>query len=261
MQSDGVLIMRIKLIFPILFIFLMGCDKAIISNEKHFLGENNSKAFWTYSLNELYPDKKVKALAKRAGNGELNEIEQLVNEGVSPNSKGIMNVTPLYWAFRQNNIEGAKKLLQLGANPNIVFENGTSLIHLAARREVTLFLKLFLQHKANPNLVAGPLKITPLFEVISIFGELEKFDEIDLLLEYGADVNEKNTVGDTPILLAAKFGRFDIVHRLLQGKADLKITNNHGENLKDILTMKKEQLVKEHELYGWLIKVELLIGK
>ena len=83
-------------------------------------------------------------------------------------------------------------LLKKGANPNTVANNGITLLMLAARR--------------------GSMR------------------NIDLLLQYGADVNQRdetsnNNRGDTALLVALHTGREDVMLRLLQAGARLDVRN------------------------------------
>jgi ankyrin repeat protein len=83
-------------------------------------------------------------------------------------------------------------LLKKGANPNTVANNGITILMLAARR--------------------GSMR------------------NIDLLLQFGADVNQRdetsnNNRGDTALLVALHTGREDVMLRLLQAGARLDVRN------------------------------------
>ncbi|WP_141686152.1 ankyrin repeat domain-containing protein [Alishewanella sp. HH-ZS] len=65
---------------------------------------------------------------------------------------GELGVTPLYWPIKQNNIHGFWRLLELGEDPNAIFYDGMSVMFFAAQNENLEFLKLALEHGADPNL-------------------------------------------------------------------------------------------------------------
>jgi ankyrin repeat protein len=46
---------------------------------------------------------------------------------------------------------------------------------------------------------------------------------LDLLLENGLDLNDPDLYGQTPIYYAAKENRLNIIHRLIEKKADLNV--------------------------------------
>jgi len=99
-------------------------------------------------------DSGLMALAKAAGKGQLKRIDRLVSEGQNVNARGTRNITALFWAMRRSNIKGFEHLLQLGADPNVVFDDGSSVIHWAVLQQVSdQFLVLALKHGGNPNLV------------------------------------------------------------------------------------------------------------
>jgi Protein of unknown function (DUF3592)/Ankyrin repeats (3 copies) len=89
-------------------------------------------------------------------------------------------------------MKAMEALLKKGADPNTVANNGVTLLMLAARR-----------------------------------GSMHN---IDLLLQYGADVNQRdetsnNNRGDTALLVALHTGREDVMVRLLQAGARLDVRN------------------------------------
>ena len=74
-------------------------------------------------------------------------------------------------------------------------------------------------------------------------------------MDAAADVNAKRSNGDYPIIVAANFGRFDIVYELLEAGADYEVTNSNGQNLVNVIASKRNALDPGHELYQWLERV------
>ncbi len=74
------------------------------------------------SLEIMFPDPQVRALAKAAGRGRIRKIDELFGRGVDVNARGTSGATPLFWAMK--NAKGFRRLLELGADPNAVFEDG-----------------------------------------------------------------------------------------------------------------------------------------
>lgn len=202
------------------------------------------------SLETMFPDPQVRALAKASGKGDLNKIEALVQQGVDVDARGFRNATPLFWAMRESNIKGFKKLLEFGADPNVVFDDGGTVMHWAVQHKSESFLKAALKHGGNPNLKAGQDNETPLFDAIG-----EQSDKLDILLEAGADVNVQERYGFTPVLLAASRGRFDLVYKLLNHGADYRIETKSGHTLADIIADTRGRMDPNHELYQWMQKV------
>ncbi len=53
---------------------------------------------------------------------------------------------------------------------------------------------------------------------------------LDILIEQGADVEAKTSIGNTPLMLAAAADNKKLVKILIANGADLNATNNKGEN-------------------------------
>ncbi|MDD9901253.1 MAG: ankyrin repeat domain-containing protein [Alphaproteobacteria bacterium] len=87
--------------------------------------------------------------------------------------------------------------------------------------------KNFLENGAHPNNIydTNPDKMTPLASVASQY----RPDLVTLLLEYGADINQKSgQLQETALINAAFHGNEDSVALLLQYGADFELTDKHG---------------------------------
>jgi ankyrin repeat protein len=196
-------------------------------------------------LARLFDDYQVRSLAEAAGQGDIEMVVKLVEQGVDVNSQGTKGVTPLFWSLR--NISGFEKLLQLGANPNIIFDD-SSVMHWAARNKDTSFLKKTLLYGGNTELKAGMLQQTPIFKTIGTIGS-DNQDAMSILLDAGANINAVTgeqeifgvpVGGKTPVMFAADLARFDIVYILLKKGADFSLKDDSGRDLMGrILSMKE----------------------
>lgn len=59
-------------------------------------------------------------------------------------------------------------------------------------------------------------------------------DIVDLLIYYGADVNDKNQLGETPLMISVLLYQKEIVSLLLDSGANIHETNKKGETAFDI---------------------------
>ena len=155
---------------------------------------------------------------------------------------------------------GVTTLLLRGFDPNTLDPNGRSAMHLALRLE---------SYRAAEALVSGPgFEVdaqnasgeTPLM-LAALKGQLrlcqrlaergaainrpgwsplhyaasapETTAVIDWLLSQGAAVNARSTNGSTPLMMAARYGSFDAVDRLLQAGADQWLINQQGQSAAD----------------------------
>ena len=226
---------------------------------------NRKKKLHGMPLKKMFPDKRARALAKAAGKGRIQQMDELVAQGVDVNVQGAKGATPLFWALREGNFEGYARLLELGADPNVVYdtvvlsEEGeerirideeTSIMHWAAGHPDRRFMEAALEYGGDPNLRAGWRKRTVIFE--TIIWPVPYFDEDRpdlvrameerrlLLLESGADINAVEEFdaphgGLTPLLLAARIADYGSVHQLLELGADYQRLDNQGNSLMTIM--------------------------
>jgi ankyrin repeat protein len=222
--------------------------KGMESAERAFQ-EQQSKTVLAYmTLETMFPDERIRSLAEAAGDGRVAEVDRLVKSGVDVNGRGTGNATPLFWAMK--NREGFTKLLKLGADPNVLFDDGGTMMHWGARLKDPGLLEVALQFGGDPNLVAGSMGNTPLFEAIGS-GETS----ITLLLDAGANADARNTFGSTVAMSAAGIGRFDVVYLLLSRGASYEVSNNDGVRLVDRIASKQGTLVPNSDMDKWLKRV------
>lgn len=224
--------------------------QAMDSSEKKFNEAQSQRVVAFMSLDVMFPDASVRALAKAAGEGNIKKIEQLVKEGVSVNSKGTQGATPLFWAMR--NYSGFKRLLELGADPNVVFGNGGggSVMGWAVTAKDKRLLPAVLQHGGNPNLIDNQSGETPLFSALDV-GDAA----LNMLFAAGADINAKNRLGNTVTMVAAGRGHYEIVYRFLERGADFKIKSLNGKDLADWVAFNVGLLRPESDSAKWQTKV------
>lgn len=79
-----------------------------------------------------------------------------------------------------------------------------------------------LENEINPNLTKGPFNYSLLF--LSIFHS--KFDVFYELINRGADINQPNDLGQTPISSCVFHGYIDPLIKLLELKADIYIVSH-----------------------------------
>jgi ankyrin repeat protein len=132
------------------------------------------------------------------------------------------------------NETGFNHLLEMGADPNVVFGDGGSVMHWAARKSDCSMLEAALKHGGNPNLKAGMYGGSPLFETITVGNNKGIPECLKLLLQSGADINLQDDKGQTILLMAADLARFDIVLYLLQQGADITAVDKKNQNIKSL---------------------------
>ncbi len=213
------------LLVPIL-LALVGCQQVTKVLPKSTWHEK-----FNWKAEDYFGDPQVVALCRAIEANDIAEIDRLVAAGADANAQGKGNMTPLLWAFPDNKLARFKRLLELGANPNIFVESdfgtraaimpGTSVTHLAVRTRFPGYFKAVFDHGGDLNLVDNCVLQrgnTPLVEVVSSPAS-DKVGRIQNLIGKGADI--KGLKGNLAAINAITTWRqFGLALVLLKAGAD-----------------------------------------
>ncbi|KAL6637603.1 hypothetical protein ACP70R_025175 [Stipagrostis hirtigluma subsp. patula] len=170
----------------------------------------------------------ITALAAAALGGQLDTVRYLLDNGADPNKKSHPASAPLDCAAKYGHDEVARLLLSRGASVDIGDDEVAS-IHIAAAYGKASFMKVLLEHHADPNAVSevlGTPMIATLHATSEGLAESIALKCVKLLVEAGADVN--STDPDTPLVVATTHGLIDCIKYLLKAGADPNIPHNES---------------------------------
>jgi len=159
-------------------------------------------------------------LNKAAKNSDEKNVVELVNSGHDINSKtSIFSQAPLHKVIeskKEDKYQVLKKMLDMGADPNIKDSNGWTALHYACEFGDLESVKILVNNKiiidSYSNNSRTPLHLASIHNSPSI---------VKFLLENMSDPNFKDHSGCTPLLLAAKYGNVDCMALLLAYGANL----------------------------------------
>jgi len=254
---------------PVIFIFL---NLLVLIFAINVSGEERIYAGLT--LTEIFPDQAVRQLAVAAENGDINEINKLIKQGVKVNYAGKYGITPLWWpltAFYYTSnpkcYDGFACLLKNGADPNVQIKGGyDNVMYVAAEVNDTRFLAAAVNAGGNVNLVSKPdlsLSSAPLSAgATPIFGAIliQSRANIQFLVSHGANLNvRESNFGNTPMMCAGMLNDFEDVYYLLLKGADPTIKNNSGLTI--IWCTAHSRVSLQSDAGKWLLKVIDLLQK
>jgi hypothetical protein len=124
--------------------------------------------------------------------------------------------------FKDENYNEIKKLLESGWDVNTPFENQLTPVQFITLRNNIEILKLLIGNKANLDGCIDHAITNNHFEVL------------ELLLQSGADPNEINNAGRTPLHQAVIKSSYKSTDLLLKYNADPKIKDSYGHSLIDL---------------------------
>lgn len=184
----------------------------------------------------------LSALAGAAGNGQLDACELLLSEGaaLNPDMKQSSSA-PLHQACKANDVEIARFLLEVGADVDALNCYKTTPLMYCVKYGSPDLVSLILTY--NPD-----LSITSFIHTAAIHWAVWPNHEqnMELLLQAGADPNQIMGDGSTPLHCAAGGGFTEMVRLLLDFGADPRIRNQ------DFMTAAK---VAEEEGQGEMAEV------
>jgi ankyrin repeat protein len=159
-----------------------------------------------------------------ARNGFQDLVEHLVaNDPKQVNATGGYYLTPLVAALALGHFRTAKFLHDKGAHPNVSGFAGTTPLHSAALNGDFEMVQVLLNYKAEVNARNSYGRTALHYASQGRYHEgadanfaLSLTKITRLLLEHGADVNAREFDRLTPLHVAARYGRIDVLRVLLE---------------------------------------------
>lgn len=131
--------------------------------------------------------------------------------------------------------ENLEKMIEalIGLNVNFKGKNeSVTMLYLAVKKQDNLeLIERLLKQGADPNILIGPEETTCLHLACS----LGNWKIVNLLIEFGAKVDEPNNSLETPIFKACEAGHFGIFSKLLEEGVRIENYINNGDKKKSLL--------------------------
>ncbi|KAH3830343.1 ankyrin repeat domain-containing protein 7-like [Dreissena polymorpha] len=163
----------------------------------------------------------------------LSVVETLVRKGAEINARSSSGRSPLLEAVISERLDIARALVDLGADIDLQDIKGTSVLqHSCFRRQPNLdFIQFLLSKKCDVN-IRGISGCTPMMFV----SQFQSIDVAKLLIAHGANINQKDAKGMTPVYFCTdhKTRRPDYLLYLIHQGADLNISVKQDRSLLDM---------------------------
>ncbi|RKZ06767.1 hypothetical protein DRQ25_13150 [Candidatus Fermentibacteria bacterium] len=191
------------------------------------------------SHSTVYP-----ALEPAIINGDMEQINWLIDQG---RNTGILEwrnqsgETPIFFAAALGRTDIVELLISAGADVNAVSDMGMTAIELVGFSQNTLDVLL----AAGARTASGEIPSGPEFAVppllMAIFAI--QIDEIRMLIESGEDLEWRNEHGETYLFFAVAMGNPEIVQLLLQYGAEVNAVSNNGQTPYDLALTEETQAI------------------
>ncbi|KAJ3459672.1 hypothetical protein MRS44_015745 [Fusarium solani] len=179
------------------------------------------------------------ALHFAASTGELEVVNVLIQSKADLNKKSNEGNSPISLAAENGHLAVVEALVEAGATVDEVSsqDGSTALFHATSERELEV-MEALLKAGANPNQCSND-KSTPLLETLSAVEESEEvlLETINILLQYGADVEACDGEDWNALRAATSHGWKSIVKALLEHKADLHARDKDGDDALQIAAL------------------------
>ena len=142
-----------------------------------------------------------------AGNGHVQTVQWLLDQGAAPNRQDVQGNTACNWAAMRGQTPVVPVLYDAGADVNITNHDNVSPLLYAVATDNQPLVKFLLEHDANSEVESKSNKMTTLLLAI----EQNNLNMLDLLLSGGTAANQSNQDGLTPLMAAQAKNQTDAI--------------------------------------------------
>ena len=177
------------------------------------------------------PLRSINAMINAVRAENADEVARLAAAGQSLDVRSPPNgFTPLHIAAAKGNVELARRLLDLGANPNLLADRNAAVIVTAIVYKAPLAMfQLLLGRGADPKVVNEDG-----FGAVHAVAEVDYPEPLALLLSAGLSLEERTLRGYTPLHIAAALGHVAALNALLEAGASPSARAPDGNTARDI---------------------------
>jgi len=174
-----------------------------------------------------------------AAKSSSKELLSLLEQNADPNIPDReTKLTPLMLAARHGKFAAIRPLIENGAEPNRTTQKGRTALHIACRRGAAISVAQLISGGADP-FHASKMNTIPLHEV-AFSGDVgcaqALMDSVDPQRLADMLDRQENHHGDTPLHVASRLGKHELVTLLLRHGAQQGLENNKGKRAKDLST-------------------------
>ena len=169
--------------------------------------------------------------------------KELLARRADPNIPDAKGSTPLHYAARCWWEEGAKDLIQAGANIEATDHALSTPLHVASRSGFPQMIKLLLSNNARCD-AQDHIGATPLHYAVQ-----DDYGGVEILIKESADIHALDRSGATPLHWAARSGKKYSVRRLIRSGADSEAIDKFGATAIQYAA-RHASIVIENEIWG-----------
>lgn len=181
------------------------------------------------------PDYRIDSFINLIGNEDIEGIKKFIenhDDDIDIDGLSSMGENAVVAAAETGNIQIVKMLLYAGLNPNIQSKTGYTALLVSMLDDEYGIEELLLKRGADPDKRIekyGDVRTVLYIAVMNAVqnNNARKIKSIELLLKYGANPDIASESGNkTPVFVAARYGKLNIVKMLVESGANTDIPTN-----------------------------------
>ena len=182
------------------------------------------------------------SLPEAAAKGDADKVSKLIANGQAVNVIDKDGRTALWQAAWNGKEDIVILLLQHNATVDIEDKYIGGALHAAASRGRTKIVSLLLDHGASINRICHPRQDSALW----LATRDVHVDTVRLLIDRGADIDQQNSAGTSPLGIASIVGSLELCKVLISAGANVNIKDNEGNTPAHRAIMCKEPIVLQY---------------
>ena len=211
-----------------LFFLIQGC----VPHRLFYEPKDDKPGMKGVYVHDIFHSRDGRRIAKAIIYKNHRKLAELLEKQELVNGIGKYGITPLWVAVLVNNEEAVRMILDKGGNPNTDVVWVEPMMIEAARTDGSI-LGILLQNGGNPN--------EEFMGNLCLSYAKKETRSLGLLVAAGANVDQRNTSGKTPmILIAGRSHDVDKIIFLLEQGANPALRDNYGRTLVDIMDWRAE---------------------
>ncbi|HKU37873.1 MAG TPA: ankyrin repeat domain-containing protein [Polyangiales bacterium] len=210
----------------------------------------------SFTAESYFEDARQLEAARAISAGDINRLRSAV-QSIDVNQPGKSQMTLLWFAFQEEQFEAIKVLVELGSKPDKQIKQGLGTpIDVALQKRDLRFLKAILDGGFPVNF-ATDSGTTLLHKAAGPFGA--SLDHVRLLVDRGANLEAKDTLGDTALSAAIAADNPERAMYLLEKGASIETYTTRGATPAWTVHLIMRRLAPSSELYRRYDQLRLMM--
>jgi ankyrin repeat protein len=162
-------------------------------------------------------------------NHRTDVVQQLVTAGADVNVADASESTPLHWSVYKNRLNVVSDLIKKGARVNSLNRHGVSPFHLAFKKLYTPIVSELINHGADIKIFINRQDQATALHEAARFEDQSMVTALMSSPDFASLLHDEDIMGNTPLFLAAAYGRTTTFENLLSAGADINRATPRGK--------------------------------